>query len=318
MEIKIDTGIGKLAEVVASGIGSIAGPWLAPWAANKESEAKLIEAKGEAKALSIVAQAQVDARNMLGTNEISVKGEIELGKEITQRIDYQERKRQANIHAVVKHAAQRLKGATVPAIEPNHDWTAKFFREVQDVSSEEMQVIWTKVLIGEVEKPGTTSMRTLSILKDLDEKTARLFSQLCSAAVYLVGNDGEIFDARVISLSGNAGQNSLAKYGLGFGQLTRLNEHGLIIADFNSYYQIEILNDDFEDTGELKFYHQGARWDWAVSKPKVSKLVKYHGVAMTVAGCELSRVVTPEPMSSYTNELKSFLLSKFGVKMTQI
>ena len=145
----------------------------------------------------MVAQAQKDARNLLGTNEISVKGEIELEGKLHQRIDYQERKRQANIHAVVKQAAQRLEGAKVPAIEPNHDWTAKFFREVQDVSSEEMQVLWTKVLIGEVEKPGTTSMRTLSILKDLDEKTARLFSQLCSAAVFLLGYDGEIIDARV-------------------------------------------------------------------------------------------------------------------------
>ena len=56
----------------------------------------------------------------------------------------------------------------------------------------------------------------------------------------------------------------------------------------------------------------------AVSQSKVRKFVKYNGVALTVAGCELSRVVTPEPMSSYTNELKSFLLSKLGVKMTQI
>ena len=97
---------------------------------------------------------------------------------------------------------------------------ARFFREVQDVSSEEMQALWARVL------------RTLDILKDLDERTARLFSRLCSAAIYLKGIDGKIIDARVPSLGGNAAQNSIMQYGLDFGQLNRLNEHGLIIADF--------------------------------------------------------------------------------------
>lgn len=318
MEIKIDTGIGKLAEVVASGIGSIAGSWLAPWMAEKESEAKLIEAKGKAKALSIVAQAQKEALDMLGTGGISVKGEIELGKEITQRIDYQERKRQANIYAVVEQAAQRLEGEMVPAIEPNHDWTSRFFREVQDVSSEEMQLLWSKVLAGEVQKPGATSTRTLGILKDLDEETARLFSRFCSAAIYLADSDGKLFDVRVPSLGGHAAQNSIANYGLGFGQLNRLNEHGLIIADYNSYYTFEIISVDVENDKEFNLYHQGITWDWTIAKQGVKgKEVKLHGVAMTMAGGELSRVVTSEPIVDYTEALKKFLLKKFGVEMKQ-
>ena len=63
------------------------------------------------------------------------------------------------------------------------------------MSSEEMQVLWTRVLAGEVREPGTTSIRTLGILKDLDEATAQLFSRFCSAAVYLKGLNGEVFDA---------------------------------------------------------------------------------------------------------------------------
>lgn len=314
----MDNGINKLVEVVASGIGSIAGPLLAPWIAKKESKARLIEAEGNANVLSIVAQAQEDAFNMLDTNRFSIKGEVEMGEKITQRIEYQERKRQANICAVVEQAAQQLQGTIVPAVEPNHDWTARFFREVQDVSSEEMQSLWSRVLTGEVKKPGTTSMRTLTILKDLDERTARLFLRSCSAAVYLMDSNGEFFDARVISFGGDAAQNSLANFGLGFEQLNRLNEYGLIIADYNSYYELVVFNEDFEDTGGSEIYHQGVAWDWAISQAEGRRNVRLLGVGMTVAGCELSRVVTSEPMKEYTDELRSFLLREFGVRMRQI
>ena len=292
---------------------------LAPWRARKKSEARLIEAEGTAKALSIVAQAHSDAKNLIGTEGNSVRGEIELGEEMRQRIEYQERKRQANISSVVNQAAQQLKGAIVPAVEPNHDWTARFFRDVQDVSSEEMQILWTRVLTGEVQKPGMTSMRTLGILKNLDETTARLFSRFCSAAVYLKDHDGKVFDARVPSLGENAAQNSIEKYGLGFGKLNRLNEHGLIIADYNSYYRFVVCNDDSKKPSEFELYHQGVVWDLIIAQQVAKeKSIKLHGVAMTIAGRELSRVVTHEPMAEYTQALRTFLLSRFGLRMKQI
>ncbi len=192
------------------------------------------------------------------------------------------------------------------------DWTARFFGEVQDVSSEEMQTLWGSVLAGEVREPGATSMRTLGILKDLDATTARLFSRLCSVAVYLKRQDGEIFDARVPSLGGNAAHNSLEKYGLGFGALNRLNEHGLIIADYNSYSKYVVVNDDTEEAGELELHHQGVCWDWVIEQEEVKKsTVKLYGVAMTVAEYELSRVVSHEPMAEYTEALGSILNSVY-------
>ena len=316
MEIKTVTGIEKLVDVVASGIGSIAGPMLAPWKARRESEARLIEAEATAKVLNIQAQAQADAHRLLSTEGSFIAGEITLAEGVRQRIEYQERKRQTNIAAIVDQAAQQLEDSTVPAIEPNHDWTARFFREVQDVSSEEMQVLWAKVLAGEVQDPGMTSMRTLDILKDLDETTARLFSRLSSAAIYLTGHDGKIFDARVPSLGGNAGQNSIARYGLDFDQLNRLNEHGLIISDYNSYQIYNVIGKDSENIGELKLYHQGVSWDWNIIQQGVNeKTVKIHGVAMTVSGKELSQVVKLEQMRNYTEAFKAYLRRSFDLQM---
>ena len=277
----------------------------------------MIQAQGEARVLSIQTQAQADARRLLVADHGLVSGEIEPGEAIRQRIEFQERKRQANIVAVVGRAALELVDSSVPAVEPDHDWTARFFGEVQDVSSADMQVLWGRVLAGEVRTPGTISMRALGILKDLDATAARLFSRLCSAAVYLRGRDGEIFDGRVPSLGQHAAQNSLAKYGLGFGALNRLNEHGLIIADYN-WYQMYVVVDDSEQAGELELHHQGVCWDWRIQgEDRKEMLVKLHGVMMTVAGCELSRVVSPEAMGKYTEALKGFLQRNFQLRMRQ-
>ncbi len=194
MEVKVVVpGLEKLVDVVSSGVGSVAGPMLAPWRARREREAEV---------LSIQAEAQAEARRLLVADRGLVMREIELGDAIRQRMEFQERKRQVNIVAVVDQAALELGDSGVPAVEPDHDWTARFFGEVQDVSSEDMQVLWGRVLAGEVREPGLTSMRTLGILKDLDAGTAGLFSRLCSAAVFLMGGDGEIFDGRVPSLGG--------------------------------------------------------------------------------------------------------------------
>lgn len=96
---KLVPGLEKLIEVVASGIGSIAGPMLAPWRARRENAAKLTEADGAAKVLSIQAAALVDARRVLAGEGDVVSGEIDIGDGIRQRIEFQERKRHANIVA---------------------------------------------------------------------------------------------------------------------------------------------------------------------------------------------------------------------------
>ena len=218
----------KLVDYVASGIGSVAGSMLAPWRAKREAQAKQIAAEGDAKVLHIQAEAQAKAREILVSRESDVTGELEIANAVEQRIQFQEKKRQINIASVVDQAAIELGNKEVENKEPDHDWTARFFNNVQDVSSEEMRFLWAKVLAGEVERKGSTSIRTLEILKNLDQDTARLFRKFCSACVFLIAVGKGIFDARVPSLGGNAASNSLQAYGLNFDALNRLNENGLI------------------------------------------------------------------------------------------
>lgn len=286
----------KLLGYVVSGIGSFAGSMLAPWKARREAQAKQIDAEGEAKVLQIQARAQAEARAELVPPDAEVDVELDITNAVTQRLRIQEKKRQDNITSVVGQAAAQLGEGEVENNEPDHDWTARFFNDVQDVSSEEMQSLWAKILAGEVERPGNTSIRTLGILKNLDQATSRLFRKFCSACIFLNADSKTISDARLPSLGGNAADNSLRAYGLDFDVLNILNEHGLIISDYNSWcdYRVSI---EFQ-AGEpprpvrLPFRFQDRYWVLIPTNERDSNMeFRLSGVALTRSGRELLRVL---------------------------
>ena len=164
MDINVNIpALEKLCDYAASGIGSIAGPMLAPWKAKREALAKQITTKADADSLAVLAEAQANARKTLISQGTAFTAELDIANKVSQRIQYQEEKRQKNIESVVRQAASQLGDKEVPDSEPDHDWTARFFNEVQDVSSDKMQSLWAKVLAGEVERAGNTSIRTLGI-----------------------------------------------------------------------------------------------------------------------------------------------------------
>ncbi|MCY4354213.1 MAG: DUF2806 domain-containing protein [Truepera sp.] len=142
MEVNLQVpALEKLLDYAASGIGSVAGPMLAPWRARWEATAKQIAAEGEvevqrirtegqANTLQLIAEAQAKARESLVLPGSVIQGELDTAGVINQRIQFQEEKRLRNIGAVVEQAAQALGDDDVPDHEPNHDWMARFFNYV--------------------------------------------------------------------------------------------------------------------------------------------------------------------------------------------
>ncbi len=323
MDVNLNVpAIEKLLDYAASGIGSVAGSMLAPWKARREVQAEQIAAEGDATVLQIQAEAQSKARAILVSQDSDVSGELDITNMVNQRIQFQERKRQINIESVVREAAHQLGDKSVANSDPDHDWTARFFNEVQDVSSKEMQLLWAKVLAGEVERAGSTSVRTLEMLKNLDQETAKLFSKLCSACTFLDPNEKRFSDARVPSLGGNAASNSLIKYGLNYAALNILNEHGLIISDYNSWCDyrsaIGIMSDNTSILFRMPFSFQNRYWVLVPVGPHaLSKEFKLHGVALTESGKELSKIVELEPMEEFASDLMNFFRGK-NLQMTKV
>ena len=202
--------IEKLIDYGASGVGAIAGPMLAPWRASREAKARLastridvevhrIEAESEAGTSAIIAKARSEARGYLVTPDAEVRGTLEITREdITQRIEFQERKRIANVRSVLEDAADELGDKEVADHEPDPDWTARYIDSVQDVSSEDLRKIWAKILAGEVESPGRTSLRTLDTLKNMTKRDAEMFSDICP---FVIGDGFVFYDDSVKALS---------------------------------------------------------------------------------------------------------------------
>ena len=312
----------KLVDYVASGIGSVAGPMLAPWkarrlvqakkiAASGDAEIQQIQAEGHARALSIITDAQRSARQQLDAVDVSIASDIQISNMIEQKVRFQEEKRQRNILSIVEQAADHLGDTEVNDHEPDHDWTARFFGGGQDISSEEMQILWGRILAGEVERPGSTSIHTLDILRNLNKETSSLFKIFCSLCVWLKVNVHDVIDARAPSLGRDASGNSLEKYGLRFDALNILNEYGLIISDYNSWFDYKVCSgiampdDSPRHILRIPFQHQNRYWVLLTGAERLTEL-KIHGVALTRSGRELAQVVSIDPTPQYTQDLKNY------------
>ena len=317
--------LNKLLDYTASGIGAVAGPMLAPWQAQREAAALRITAEGQADALRTIAVAQSDARDALASASSNFQAEIDIAETVRQRIQFQEQKRHGNIGSVVGQTAELLGDKEVPDQEPDHDWTARFFNYIQDVSSEEMQLLWAKVLAGQIEQPGSISIRALSILRNLDQASAKLFQVLCSACITLAPDGMHTMDARVPSLGRNAGENSLQGFGLPFRNLNILNEHGLIISDYDSRSDIKMCigvpapsSDQRLLMIRIPFGFQERHWVLTPSAQRTTGAeYRISGVGLTQAGKELSKIIECVAMPEYRQALVDFFTSQ-NLMMTEV
>lgn len=188
------------------------------------------------------------------------------------------------------------------------DWFNVFEKEGSQKSSEEVQHRFARVLAGEIEKPGSYSIKAVKILGELDRRTAALFQKLCSACVILgVSGGGYSIDARVPSLGGDAGFNALGKYGLSFDRLNTLNEYGLIVPDYNSWFPYDCCIAKKNDFRLQIFQHQGRYWVLLpMSGWNEDQAFTLSGVALSDAGRELLNVVDRRSIPRYTEDLKKF------------
>lgn len=196
---------------------------------------------------------------------------------------------------------------TAPEVQPiSEEFLNQFEPEASRASTEEMQLLFGRILAGEIQSPSSFSIRTVKLLSQLDNETARLFHRLCSLCISRrLGN--KLWDARVVALHGNASRNGLERYGLGFNQLNILNEYGLIISDFNSYMEYGAAIASEERIVIMPFFFQGEPWGLASTKGKYGPYeLKLSGVALSTAGKELSRIVEVVKDETYEMELRKY------------
>ncbi|HEX8279725.1 MAG TPA: DUF2806 domain-containing protein [Segetibacter sp.] len=187
------------------------------------------------------------------------------------------------------------------------DWLNTFEEEASSKSSEEMQLLFGRILAGEIQKPKSFSIKTLKLIGELDSTVAALFQRFCSLSVSIKIPNYHILDARVVSLGGNAAQNSLREFGLGFDKLNILQEYGLIISDYNSYfdYKLSIVNKGNRVLLPLIYQNTKMALLTTVERSEEAPL-NLHGVALSGAGKELLGIVDVEHDEKYTSALVKY------------
>jgi len=177
MDVKDLTGLGepikKLIEVVARGIGNV----YQPYQLKRLADAKAYEIKTVGNALGSVSDVnQLPINYKDGVIDMGLKpveptpeqNIISASERVERRINFQEEKRQANIESVVAVAAEQLR--TDEKVSPemlDEDWITRFFDTSQNISSEQMQILWGRILAGEIRQPGSYSLRTLDFIRNL-------------------------------------------------------------------------------------------------------------------------------------------------------
>lgn len=277
----------KLVDYTASGIGAVAGPMLASWKARKYAEATLIEAEAHADSLKLIAGAQSEAHNLLATPGETGGRVLEGSPEgFTQRLEFQERKRQANITSVIREAATNLGDKDVPDHAPDPDWVARFFNCVQDISSEDMKKIWATILSGEIENPGRTSLRTLDILKNMTAKDAQMFESMCN----FVTNDFIFYPDQY--------QNH---HVLSYNRVIHLQDSGLLNAQPFLYTELTFGEHSHIISIECK------NLILQVISKDGQKKVGIPAIILTSSGKELYQIVKCEPHMDHLQSLSTFL-----------
>lgn len=200
----------------------------------------------------------------------------------------------------------------VPPINP--DWLNQFEQEARNVSTEEMRLLFGRVLANEIQRPSSFSIKTVKLLRELDTRAAALFQKLCTCSISMRAGPQHLIDARVPALGGSAGSNSLQAFGLSFDQLNVLHEYGLIIPDYNSYfdYRMCILRNGSVPIG---FTHQNSLWGLVPEEErKPEQDFRIHGVAFSRVGKELLPVVDIVPDQKFAQALQEFF-AKQKLKM---
>ena len=194
-----------LIEKVSNAVGGLYTPRHIRRLASANREAQLIEADAAREVAKIQAESEIEI--------------TDLHRRAADRWINEEARRQKNIEDITAQAAENL----APDARPNEmedDWIVNFFDRCRIVSDTEMQNLWSRVLAGEANSPGTFSNRTVNFLSDLDKSEAESFRTLCNFSWYLNNlHVSLIFDEK---------EPIYNTYGLSFYELNQLESIGLI------------------------------------------------------------------------------------------
>ena len=151
-----------------------------------------------------LAKAKADAALTEAHSQIEI---TDLHKRAARRWIEEEARRQKNMEDIAAKALPLLEETANPTAVDD-DWLVHFFAKCRMVNDQQMQQLWSRVLAGEANGPGSFAKRTIGMLAGLEAAEAKWFTELCGY-VFDVGemvplvfdSANEVYNRRQITLS---------------------------------------------------------------------------------------------------------------------
>jgi uncharacterized repeat protein (TIGR03899 family) len=188
------------------------------------------------------------------------------------------------------------------------DWFFSFVKMAEEIFSPAMQELWGKIFAVETARPGSFSLKTLGLLKQLTQKDAQIFRH-------------------AVNLTSRRKGESTPKLLLGYYQKTslwsffsshkehRLNlgEFGLGYPDILSLMDLGLIHQSEIESGELPI---GISTEWRCAGQTLGLTAKRTGTTLvyykfTTTGAELCKLVTRKRQDTYVQSLRTTLGNAF-------
>lgn len=191
-------GFGKigntLIEKVSEAIGATFKPWQIKRVAEANAEAKCIETQAECDAIVQKARAEAFARCEQERIRKEFNQSFQIDKTIAEpairRMVCEEVKKQFNMESILSQAIPLLKETATPEAM-DEDWIMDFFNKARNISNEDMQRMWAKLLAEEANSPNSIRKKSLFVLSNMSKFDAQTFEKLSSLSIEILG--GPIF-----------------------------------------------------------------------------------------------------------------------------
>lgn len=108
----------------------------------------------------------------------------------------------------------------------NANWRERFITHASNIADEDMHDAWSRILAGEVNAPGSFSIRTIATLADMQRLDAQAFCDLCQFTWHHVNGHPSSVPQLVVVRFG-VPHTPLAR-GIAFHQLNDLESFGLV------------------------------------------------------------------------------------------
>lgn len=239
----------------------------------------------------------------------SMNAETDFSKSVAKHQFVKAQRKMRNLERILNLAMEySLEQGSKEDIDP--DWFFSFIDMAEDINSPAMQELWGKIFAVEIGHPGTFSLKTLQILKNLTHKDAKILKLAVGLGArkktehgmkILIGYKQKPSLLSIFKIP-QIHQLNLASYGLAYPDLLSLMDLGLI-------YTSEI------ETSELS---TDSRSQYRIGQETFHLSPKRRGLSLqyykfTTTGYELSKLVHSKAKSHYLEELKSMFSDDFEV-----